>query len=82
MPDQSDKELVSESLSKEAELVQADERRVVATEQEWPHYWVADYTKSVILEVKGDVRCLPLTLTPLSSSCSCLLHSVCCWSNS
>ena len=29
----------------------------VATEQEWPHYWVADYTKSVILEVKGDVRC-------------------------
>eukprot|EP00892_Ulva_mutabilis_P006390 jgi/Ulvmu1/4122/UM019_0101.1 len=28
----------------------------VATEQEWPDYWVEDYTKSVVLEIKGDVR--------------------------
>lgn len=46
----------------------------VAAEQEWPHYWVADYTRSVMLEVKGDVRCAVATPLTVALAAPGLLH--------
>lgn len=45
----------------------------VASDQEWPNYWVADYTRSVILEVKGDVRCVlaPVQLRVAATRLGC-----------
>jgi hypothetical protein len=48
----------------------------VAKEQTWPDMWVNDYTKSVVLTIKGDVRCAPSPLSACShhtsvSSLSC-----------